>query len=96
MKKDVYSFRYRPGPDKDGREVFHIVLSIRRRAAAASFDKLSTLNLIYMYDVKFKYFYIKLDFLNTFSILFTDLTSHLCMKFNVQGDKWKAAQNKLL
>ena len=57
--------------------------------------ELSTLNLIYMYDVKLKYFYIKHVFFNAFTALvrapyytilqgkYVNLTSHLSIKFNV-------------
>ena len=36
-----------------------------------------------MYDVKFKYFYIKHDFFNAFNTTYINFTSQMWIKFNV-------------
>ena len=46
--------------------------------------KPGTFNLIYMHDVKLKYFYIIHDFFNACSISNINLKSHLCIKLKVQ------------
>ena len=45
--------------------------------------KLVTWNALYIYDVKWKYFYIKHNFFHAFTVPFINLTSHLCINVTV-------------
>ena len=58
--------------------------------------KLGTLNLIYMYGIKFNYYLIKHRFCNAFnSILYINVPSHLYIKFNASVYAWKYTYHKL-